>query len=1561
MWFACPGLKTFFLALIDLLLRRIPPERWVIMPNGSDYGKSLWVDFLGYMLTGADVNTFRGLWLESEKVLSTEGLSIINDLIAKIPELNNKISGDILKNLPQPSFRQMFRLCHGAKCPQISMAFMLRIIEVRGLEPVATKHHNNENDIRCRAICVVVDIRPPRASSGENDRTRTAPQKVNPDNDGYKLLNPRDDFLALVKRLLVLEKPEGCGYFPRDGTPTDPTRGIFPIDHKLRDRLLSPPCLRAMWRYFVEWANDQDTATLVKWVKDLRTFDAAHKTDVQTKTEQFVVKLGCLPKKKPSAEMPSNQRDRNGMGTGFRENWESFGLQPSLQGSAQKREYEKKIAASLWLVRKWWHKNHKKFTGAVRWFPNYFPLGVLGHVPNPYGKRGRLQYTETPCRHGLGFHIQYGCDKDDDEDEEEACRGFRKVKESESAAKYLASIDPATGTVDVTYRFYKALENRTEEGSRRCATIPAAQGIKQTTRGAAHGKRKKLLDIVNCDFVMLLHWVLLINFGSNPPDLKDLWEIVTDRDAFYDRLGVPRKEAKKMALVSAYDLYAQDGELEGLVKNLSLIAELIAQAYPGMHSFLEQRAEEKSRDKNAKKSATDPRATHISYVAADFSNAALSSMENVLMENGVHSEAAIFDACMFDAVHGDRVTALLPEISRRVHRDLGLAPTPLIQFRIEDVEPPPYWTTPLGQLLREKVGAPEGSALVKEEEGAQLSCAWQMLHMLGRTPNTLPANINRQDGASASDLMTAAGGDGFSLVVAEILQPGHDYAFLQDEVQGRPHWVGIDATEINRFRILDPLAAKEIECKTPEQRNAVCDFTASRAGTLFRFSTQTADRPDSKTLAQKPYTIKGFVLSDLESDADEFDDASASDDSDQENEKPSRKRKPLPAAFIEEQRKTVQKAIDYLNDKIGDPEKQFRRVANDKRYWCPFCPAHETGPEKRWMKRHLEEDHLAHVATGCTTSTKLKRMAVAFWYKAVDQKEANADLAELFNNQNPAPAGPAAPPPAIKELSSLEEAAQLIAKDVAQSPSWAAQKKTLQGHTNWDRHLRKVLADYPRYVLADDADTVGRHQISAEYWATDVFLMDFLGVFIDPDVRGARRTTLAKLRERVPRERRHLLPWNEALFATVARAVLRCPLSKTILRSARRACNRKVLAVDGTYKALLSVLYQIPFGKSKPADYEELPGEIHVIMTMAGVDGILGMCTALTEKRGRAQLLADVLPEEQDRDEVLLIFSDQPEEADSEELRDFFERPTTAEEVVQAADAKHVPIRAQACSGEKPTKMTAMLSRVMVRFRHPMAGPVKKSDIYRKSSSPPPPSSQSLLVSAYEKMTDAKTLKLIKEINAEDYTEKPIATGQEYAEAVAALCRKFEGELNRSNAKGRTLWAILQEACRPQFVEYLLNGPRALKLYQLEEEARRLYGTTSCEADAKETKGWFLNVHYIRAESAELRIEAKSLMKTVAARTSVTNPDNGDQRDRLRNGLGAYRDAVVGGVSMGPALNLRTEPYAKKPADLPENARVLKKRRRVLDSDEEDEMLPAKWGGVEASQTKSGGVMKMKK
>lgn len=364
MWFDADGLLVFFLVNLDLLLRRvIPPEGlpWIIMPNDSDWGKSLWNDFLADKLGADPFKTFRSPWLENEETLRAEGLAIATELIVKLPELRGKVLNNMWKNLPAPHFRQLLRLPHSGKCIWANLAYMLRIIE------------------------------------------------VNPKNRGaYAFADENDDPDAVAKRGAVVRKRRGC--FKRRG-PYDEEQGVFPITAGLRAKIMSDGARRAFWRRFQKETNKWSTPQALAWMNDLAGFDETHGTTIHADTAELVKEMGVKTRTAPAddgEEMPPGAVRR----TGYQGDWNNAdGLQPSRVAGAQAARIAKSIEErdGKWMERKTWHQGRKCFTGTHVWYPNYFPDG-LEIVPPSYGKRGKMHYTQQPNAAGGRFHLLYGKD-----------------------------------------------------------------------------------------------------------------------------------------------------------------------------------------------------------------------------------------------------------------------------------------------------------------------------------------------------------------------------------------------------------------------------------------------------------------------------------------------------------------------------------------------------------------------------------------------------------------------------------------------------------------------------------------------------------------------------------------------------------------------------------------------------------------------------------------------------------------------------------------------------------------------------------------------------------------------------------------------------------------------------------------------------------------------------------------------------------------------------------------------------------------------------------------------
>lgn len=627
MWWRCKGHLIFFLISLELSLRKDPqmPElfRWAVFPDPTDYGKSSFVDFIADKLGLQEgVKTFRAIWLADEEKLRAEALPYINEPITKVPELNGPVKSSTWKSLPKKGEKQLLRLCHAADSVQVSLANQLRVVE------------------------------------------------MNPEHNGMHFADEEDSFGAIVKMTVCLSKEmAGGSRFTRKNDEVAPSRGVFKLDPGKIVHMQKDGARRAFWRYFMRMFSGEkyNMANNLNYMKDLKHFDEDHGTKLQQHTEAWVEKMGIRKNiernptgttangTNPTAE-PEQARDQYGG------QWDFRGVQTSriMRSQKEKALWANRLRRGEAIERKTWHNVNKRSTGSV-----YIRRFVPAEDRLLFGQRGKRVYREKPNTSGLKFHLKFGKD-----------RGPEKLQEYLTGAL-------AAGPLGllVSYQFYRALLNR-DEGSRRTALKAAAATITRESRGAGHLHKKKIADIRNCDFVMLLVSVELLNL-PHPPPLRHLRQIVERREEVFELLGdgMTYEEKKDLAIKSAYGLYALHPALGGLVEDLELVAELLAQAYPDYYAFIEARAESVERDDPDRK---DPKRTMLSYIAHDRCNAVITTAEHVCSEIGVGVEAIINDAFMYAVEDHTLVEAVaLPTIAERLRRDLGIMrPVP---FALQDL------------------------------------------------------------------------------------------------------------------------------------------------------------------------------------------------------------------------------------------------------------------------------------------------------------------------------------------------------------------------------------------------------------------------------------------------------------------------------------------------------------------------------------------------------------------------------------------------------------------------------------------------------------------------------------------------------------------------------------------------------------------------------------------------------------------------------------------------------------------------------------------------------------
>ena len=373
---------------------------------------------------------------------------------------------------------------------------------------------------------------------------------------------------------------------------------------------------------------------------------------------------------------------------------------------------------------------------------------------------------------------------------------------------------------------------------------------------------------------------------------------------------------------------------------------------------------------------------------------------------------------------------------------------------------------------------------------------------------------------------------------------------------------------------------------------------------------------------------------------------------------------------------------------------------------------------KQHLQRHVEGHHVKH---GSCDSTKQRRLALNLWR----QSAYNASMAHLLGD-------------AREDADNhLANAARLIKESVSLSPSWPARKSTLVHRSQWDRDITLVLdstAQQPlaHYILSVDVPLLASHRVST-FRCTDAFLRDFLVALLEPGVNGAAET----LRSKMDAANNMYLPRRNDFFLTLTEEVLTTETCKRMLSTARQAARTEVLCFDGSFEALLNVLYQTPWGQMREAD-KEPGGAKYTIGSLLCPTGVLDCKCAKTEKEALLQTLT-VLP----RRDCKVFFTDRPSDFDGDPDID-----AALDSPVHAQDPMHMAIRVEGASGEKVTTLSVMIRRIMV----PLGLRVGDGqEPFRKRMRTLP--SGSLLPAAVNAMTARRRSKLTQGIEMRDFPQ----------------------------------------------------------------------------------------------------------------------------------------------------------------------------------------------------------------
>ena len=112
------------------------------------------------------------------------------------------------------------------------------------------------------------------------------------------------------------------------------------------------------------------------------------------------------------------------------------------------------------------------------------------------------------------------------------------------------------------------------------------------------------------------------------------------------------------------------------------------------------------------------------------------------------------------------------------------------------------------------------------------------------------------------------------------------------------------------------------------------------------------------------------------------------------------------------------------------------------------------------------------------------------------------------------------------------------------------------------------------------------------------------------------------------------------------------------------------------------------------------------------------------------------------------------------------------------------------------------------------------------------------------------------------YAGTPFRSRYEYNEAPCALVVRYESEMHRKNAKGRTLLSVMRSAAAAAPAEYRLNGTRYISQEITPGPTPLPVGTTGNEALHAELNKWFGDMNRYHAGRFELVLSLFLLAKT---------------------------------------------------------------------------------------------------
>ena len=327
---------------------------------------------------------------------------------------------------------------------------------------------------------------------------------------------------------------------------------------------------------------------------------------------------------------------------------------------------------------------------------------------------------------------------------------------------------------------------------------------------------------------------------------------------------------------------------------------------------------------------------------------------------------------------------------------------------------------------------------------------------------------------------------------------------------------------------------------------------------------------------------------------------------------------------------------------------------------CPLCPM-RVFPRRERLREHLAN---FHPTQNCAIqSQKLARLVWHRWQSDC----ARAVLLRPFPVQLAPESG-----------RRVYDAVQDMRSQLQTSPSWPRCSPGMQGVNGnawFDRTITTLLdVDNARYILSEDEHAY--HWLSAQYCCTNRFLACYLAALIHPTTKGAVSRVVAYLQDKCG-PRSFLLPRKAEIHHTIAEKLLENSTIQRAVSYCRGTFDKRVLAVDGQYKSLLSVLYQTPFGSKPVGDQGCQDDRVRCILSVRCGEAVLHVEPKPSE--GIPHVLSVLGKAVQDEaHSVLTIHCDRPDSFDCPEVFAHFPKLQCV-----CKDPLHVALKVEQAFGKK--------------------------------------------------------------------------------------------------------------------------------------------------------------------------------------------------------------------------------------------------------------------------------------